>query len=379
MSSFTRPLTISVCVCGLFVLVGCRAVSENQLTGPATFEQPANPANFVKPASFTEPASAMDVLPKQMPRELFKAALPAYVIEPPDILELNAIRIVLKPNYALRPADILLLNVLGTLPDAPISGPYKIDSSGIIDLGEFYGSIEIAGATVRQAKKILTDFLLVRLKEPLVSLSLMEDPVYQQIAGQHLVGPDGTVTLGVYGPVSVLGKTIPEAKIAIEERLSEYFEKPEVSVNVFAYNSKVYYIITEGAGLGDGVFRFPITGNETVLDAISNINGLEQISSKRIWIARPTPNSSQVQILPVDWKGVTAQAATGTNYQLFPGDRVFVAEDKLIAFDSSLGKRLAPFERIFGFALLGTGAVTRFSGNVLRGGGNARQFGGGGF
>ncbi len=44
-----------------------------------------------------------------------------------------------------------------------------------------------------------------------------------------------------------------------------------------------------------------------------------------------------MQILPVDWKAITAQAATETNYQLMPGDRVFVAEDKMVAFDTGLG------------------------------------------
>jgi hypothetical protein len=111
---------------------------------------------------------------------------------------------------------------------------------------------------------------------------------------------------------------------------------------VFGYNSKVYYIITEGAGLGDGVARFPVTGNETVLDAIANINGLTQVSSKRIWIARPVPHSDNYQILPVDWKAVTASGAALTNYQIMPGDRVFVAEDKLVALDTSLAKLFAP-------------------------------------
>jgi len=108
------------------------------------------------------------------------------------------------------------------------------------------------------------------------------------------------------------------------------------------------------------------------LDAISQINGLEQVSSKRIWIARPTPRPGEVQVLPVNWVAITAQASTATNYQILPGDRVFVAEDKLIAFDTGLAKLTAPLERIMGFALMGVGTTSRFSGAVLRGGGNQR-------
>jgi Zn-dependent M28 family amino/carboxypeptidase len=41
-----------------------------------------------------------------------------------------------------------------------------------------------------------------------------------------------------------------------------------------------------------------------------------------------------------------------------PGDRVFVAEDKLVAFDTSIAKLVAPFERIFGFSILGAQTLT---------------------
>ena len=66
-------------------------------------------------------------------------------------------------------------------------------------------------------------------------------------------------------------------------------------------------MIVEGAGTGDGIYRFPITGNETVLDAVAQINGLQQVSSKKIWIARPTPDPCDVQILPVDYFAVTKE------------------------------------------------------------------------
>jgi polysaccharide biosynthesis/export protein len=170
--------------------------------------------------------------------------------------------------------------------------------------------------------------------------------------------------------VPVVGMTIAQAKEAIEQYLTQYLENPEISLDVFAYNSKVYYIVTQGAGMGDGVYRFPVTGNETVLDAISQINGLGQVSSKQIWIARPTDEPGKVQVLPVKWEDITAQASAGTNYQILPGDRVFIAEDKFIAFDTGLSKITAPLERLMGFSLLGAGTVTRFSGKVLQGGGN---------
>ena len=67
-----------------------------------------------------------------------------------------------------------------------------------------------------------------------------------------------------------------------------------------------------------------MTGNDTVLDAVSQINGLSQVSSKKMWIARPAPHHSDSQILPIDWDGISQGAQTATNYQLLPGDRLYV-------------------------------------------------------
>jgi polysaccharide export outer membrane protein len=229
--------------------------------------------------------------------------------------------------------------------------------------------------TLEQATAAIKEQLEIKLNEATVKLTLGQMAASQNIFGQFLVGPDGTVSLGSYGQVSVVGKTLNQAKADIEAFLSKDLEDPEISLNVFAYNSKVYYIVLQGAGLGDGVYRFPVTGNETVLDAIAQIQGLEEVSSKKIWISRPSRSTGQAQILPVDWFAVTERGQPHTNYQVLPGDRVFIAEDKLIAFDTQIAKLTAPLERIMGFVLLGTGTATRLSGKVLEGGGNPRNLG----
>jgi hypothetical protein len=77
-------------------------------------------------------------------------------------------------------------------------------------------------------------------------------------------------------------------------------------------------------------------------------------------------------VLPVDWRSLASLGATESNYQLLPGDRLYVAQDQLVAFDRALGKLITPFERMMGFSILGAETATRFSGRVLQGGGNPR-------
>jgi polysaccharide export outer membrane protein len=59
----------------------------------------------------------------------------------------------------------------------------------------------------------------------------------------------------------------------------------------------------------------------------------------------------------VDWRAIVQGGSTCTNYQLFPGDRVFVDADCLIKTDLWLAKILAPVERVLGITLLGSSVV----------------------
>ncbi len=356
------PLGWQACLLGLVLLgtAGCQT--------PLTVRGQSSPIA-------AHPQAEPGVTPwvASVPTEKDKSTLPTYTIEPPDILMIDAVKLVPKSPYHVEPLDVLQILVANPLIDQPISGPYPIDPSGAIDLGPAYGKVLVSGQTSDEARDTIEKHLKSILRDPQVSVSLSQTSGQQQIADQHLVGPDGMVNLGTYGLVYVAGMTITEAKAAIEAQLSNYLEQPKVSVDVFAYNSKVYYVITEGAGFGDTLVRVPITGNETVLDALAQVNGLSRLSSKNIWIARPTPGDIGCdQILPVDWSEITKGAATATNYQVMPGDRIFIAENKIIALDTFLDQLSAPIERLFGTTLLGAQAIqtiNRFPKGLGSGGG----------
>jgi len=293
--------------------------------------------------------------PLPLPVELGKTYHPPYIIEPPDVLNIDAVRLVPRPPYRIEPLDTLIIQVAGTLPDRPIAGQVIVTPDGTISLGYNYGMVRVAGLTLEQAAVAIRNALRGNLQDPQVSLGLGTFRGVQQTRGDHLVNQDGTITLGSYGSVCVTGLTLCQAKAAIERHLSKYLLNPEISVSVSAFNSKYYYVVADGGGYGMQVLRFAITGNETVLDAISNISGLPAVSSKKkIWVARPTPaKAGCYQILPVNWEALVMAGDTETNYQLFPGDRIYINADPLITTDNWLAKVFNPIERVLGIALLG--------------------------
>ncbi len=256
-----------------------------------------------------------------------------YRIEPPDVLLIDAVKVVPKPPEKIEALDVLQIVVVGTLADQSINDNFTVGADGTVGLGGPYGSVALIGLTLAEARDAVTKHLKRVLTEPEVSLSFAQCAGKQQIAGEHLVAPDGHVTLGAYGSVRVTGMTIAEAKAAIEKHLEQFLLKPEVSVDIFSYNSKVYYIIVEDGNESAQVLRFHLSGNETVLDALVQVNDLSRVSEKYIWIARPVLDqkgqaTGEDAILPVNWDAIVKGGSTSTNWQLAPGDRLFVRPKK---------------------------------------------------
>jgi polysaccharide export outer membrane protein len=300
-----------------------------------------------------------------MPVETVMVSHPPYTIAPPDFLTIDAVRLVPRPPYRIEPLEVLLVQAAKSLPGEPIAGPYVVTPEGTVNLGYSYGAVRVQGLTIDQAQNAIRKHLGQVLTQPDVVVSLAQIRGMQQIRGTHLVRPDGTVSLGSYGSVYVAGMTVGQARCVIEKYLSTFFLTPQISLDVEAYNSKFFYVIYDGGGYGQQMVRLPITGNETVLDAISQVGGLAPVSSKkRIWVARPAPPGTGCdQILPVDWRAITEGGSTATNYQLFPGDRVIVMSNCLIEFDNRLAQILAPVERLFGITLLGATTVQTLRNN----------------
>jgi polysaccharide export outer membrane protein len=292
------------------------------------------------------------------PRELQKITLPEYIIEAPDILLIDAVKVIPKPPYRVEPLDILQIAVEGTPADQPISGFFTVDTDGKVQLGTGYGAVRVAGKTVEEITVEIERHLRGLIGAPRVTVNLAQTVGQQQIVGEHIVYPDGTVNLGMYGRVRLTGLTVNEARKAIEAHLAQHLLDPKVSVDILAYNSKAYYVVLEGTITGDRVQRFPVTGNDTVLDAVAQVGGLSQVSSKSVWIARPAPGYVGCdQILPVNWREITRGGSAKSNYQVLPGDRIYVAEDRFLAFGATVERLSAPFERMFGFVLLGAQTV----------------------
>jgi protein involved in polysaccharide export with SLBB domain len=150
----------------------------------------------------------------------------------------------------------------------------------------------------------------------------------RRISGTFVVRPSGEVCLGEWGAVSVAGLDTAGAKKEIRSDLtkargSDSFEGYlDVTVEIEHFDGDRYFVFTNGVD-GLQVDAFPMTGTETVQDAVVKMPGVtENMFKLSVMIARKTPPKGSV--LLVDWLGVTRGNNTATNYKLQAGDRIYV-------------------------------------------------------
>jgi polysaccharide export outer membrane protein len=201
----------------------------------------------------------------------------------------------------------------------------------------------------------------------LITVEVLEANPGRPIQGERLVRPDGKITLGWYGEVYVAGLTTTEIKEKIILHLRKYIrdevlglieQDPEtgqeikipprdsnrVFVDVTSYNSKVYYVQGDVAAPG----KLPITGNETVLDAINYAGGLIPTAAPtNIRLVRPAPPGACCQqVLPVNLAAIISAGDPTTNYQIMPGDRLVVYRDPIVRTTIFIDRLAAPFQTV---------------------------------
>ena len=224
-----------------------------------------------------------------IPREFTKVSMPDYVIEPPDLI---------------------IVELLDGLPGRPIAGERLVRPDGKISLG-FYGEVYVAGLTIAEAK----EKVVLHLR------------TYMTDSALGLVSFDERAEGGKGGYIDV-----------------EPSKTSRVYVDVTAYNSKVYYVQGDVGSPG----RLPITGNETVLDAIQYSGGLIPTAAQQnIRLVRPAPPGACCeQVLPVNLAAIVNAGDSTTNYQLMPGDRLVVYRDPIVRTTVFLDRIAAPFNTV---------------------------------
>ncbi|MEO8371704.1 MAG: polysaccharide biosynthesis/export family protein [Candidatus Solibacter sp.] len=137
-----------------------------------------------------------------------------------------------------------------------------------------------------------------------------------EFSGNHMIRPDGVITMPFLGDVKASGFAPTELSAAIRDRLRKFIVDPDVSVQVTTVNSKKFYIQGEVGKTGG----FPLLVPTRVLEALVNAGGFRDFANqKKIVIMRVTGER-----LHFNYKEVIAGKKMEQNVFLKPGDIIIV-------------------------------------------------------
>ena len=148
------------------------------------------------------------------------------------------------------------------------------------------------------------------------------------------VDPSGFLNLPMVGSVQVGGLTVQQAQDKVQLAYSKYFREPSVSLSVFEWGSRYYYIMGQMQKTGPFVMDRPLT----VFEGLSTGGGFAHGADRRhVYLLRPHGDELEVY----EFNGETPDAAMLVS--LRPRDILFVRQTGYSTFQEQITPIIAAF------------------------------------
>lgn len=135
------------------------------------------------------------------------------------------------------------------------------------------------------------------------------------VTGQVDVRPDGYVSIRFAGEIRAAGMTTEQLSAEVGKRLTQYFNHPEVNIQVVKINSKKYYVSGEIHRPGS----YPLTAPKTIFEGIVDAGGPADFAKlTKIYVLRGSTR------LPFNFKDVSRGKHLTQNVLLQNGDHIIV-------------------------------------------------------
>jgi polysaccharide export outer membrane protein len=112
---------------------------------------------------------------------------------------------------------------------------------------------------------------------------------HADLSGTYKIEGDGSFSFPLIGRVNADGHTLRQIEEDIRARLADgYLRNPQVTVAVESYQSQRIFILGEVRAPG----AYPLTGDMTVIEALSRAGSVTAAAADEVLIVRPTDGSS---------------------------------------------------------------------------------------
>jgi polysaccharide export outer membrane protein len=167
-----------------------------------------------------------------------------------------------------------------------------------------------------------------------------------------IVRPDGRISFDLIGEVVVEGKTVEEIQREITARIEQFIVHPDVTVVLKNSNSRRYYIFGEVKKPG----AYALIGHVTALEALGSAGGPTRFAS--LGSARLVrPSEGKGLRYAVNFKQISRYGDSATNYELQPGDVIYVPPTLSARIGYAIGVIFFPIQQILGLGGKATNVI----------------------
>ena len=136
------------------------------------------------------------------------------------------------------------------------------------------------------------------------------------------IAPDGSITYPLVGAIKVEGLTYPELVNTITAAIKDYYQDPQVSVNIVELNNQKIFVL--GAGVASPSV-LQLQGEMTVLEALTRSGGLStNARTKNVLLIRG--GLDDPQLFKVDVASITNKGQMNQMIYLQRGDIIVVPQ-----------------------------------------------------
>ncbi len=173
-----------------------------------------------------------------------------------------------------------------------------------------------------------------------LTITVRPDP---QIERELTVRPDGRISFDLIGDVEARGRTVEEVRLDIATRLKEFIVQPDVTVLLTTSQSRTFFILGEVNRPG----AYPIIGDVSAVHALGLGGGPTRMASlDNAKLVRPSPEGELTY--PIHFGAITEHGYGATNYQLQPGDVVYVPPNLSARIGYALQLIFFPLQQVLG-------------------------------
>lgn len=151
---------------------------------------------------------------------------------------------------------------------------------------------------------------------------------------------DGKITLPLLGDVDVAGHTPAEVSATLRQMSEEFYERPDVALQVLQFNSKKVYVFGEVSNAGS----YTYDGANTVLETVASAQPTRLSDFQRIQVIRPARDGQPGKKFSFDLKHTLRTGDASRDAILEEGDIIYLPPNPLAAVGLAFQQLLLPLQ-----------------------------------